>query len=126
MYAIFPFQRHVRKALFYFVVVFSHQVMEIKKNIRKFNGFAFEKVCHVWLILCPNYGVQQDKTRQLQITFNPLLETTLLLTEARALRENCYTENRSYQDETSTEARALLHVDYSTNHKLLVVKPKPM
>lgn len=33
-----------------------------------------------------------------QITFNPLLETTctLLPTEARALRENCYTEICSY------------------------------
>ena len=65
MYAIFLFQLHVHvwKGLFYTVVVFSHQVMEIKKNIRKFNGFAFEKVCHVWLTLCPNYRVQQDKIK---------------------------------------------------------------
>lgn len=71
MYAIFPFQLYVRKGLF----SFSHQVVEIKKNIKKFNGFAFEKVCHVWLTLCSNHWVCQDKTKQLQITFNPLLET---------------------------------------------------
>lgn len=36
----------MRKCLFlcFFLFCFFHQVLEIKKNIRKFNGFAFEKV----------------------------------------------------------------------------------
>ena len=57
MYVIFSISSTCQKGF----VLFFHQVVEIKKNIKKFNGFAFEKVCHdhMWLTLCRSRNHRQ-------------------------------------------------------------------